>query len=358
MPANIAYYVHHHGSGHVMRAIAICGALQNCQITFLGSNLHYYQNLIPAHINCIHLPMDTADNTDEHHVPVNPVAGLHYAPLNIKGLRDRNRLLTEFFSNVYPLLLIVDVSVEVALLARLCGVPTVVVRQHGIRTDQPHISAYQSANALLAPYPSWMQRSEEQWLTDKTLFTGGFSRYQSIIADSSKECSCSVAILTGKGGTSINVEFIEYVASQCQSWTFDIIGIDVPELDSVRANVIFHGPIPDPYELLSKAEIVIGNTGHNTVMEMASLNKRFIAIPEDRPFEEQLDKAGLLEKAGLATVINPRHLFSTNWQALLASLRKTEPSWKDTINQNAINRAANGILTVYENIYGQQSLTA
>jgi UDP:flavonoid glycosyltransferase YjiC (YdhE family) len=358
MPANIAYYVHHHGSGHVMRAIAICQALHGCNITFLGSKLHDYQELIPTHIKCIHLPMDVPASTDTHYGQGNSVDCFHYAPLNIEGQRDRNRLMTHFFSKVYPLLLIVDVSAEVALLARLCSVPTIVVRQHGNRTDLPHLCAYQSASALLAPYPQWMHRDRDTNLKSKTIFTGGFSRYEPFNLTVSNEQPFLVVILTGTGGTSINHEFVKHLAILCSLWTFAVIGISDSALTNIPDNVNFYGRVSNPIEVLEKAQIVIGNAGHNTVMEMASLNKRFIVIPENRPFDEQLEKACILEEEGLAMVVNPNDLYNTKWDELLERAIYTKPLWKDTINPDAMQNAANGIRRAYEYLYGEGAFTA
>jgi predicted glycosyltransferase len=358
MPANIAYYIHHHGSGHVMRAIAICQALHGCNITFLGSKLHDYQELIPAHINCIHLPMDVPASTDAHYNQGNSVECFHYAPLNIKGQRDRNKLMTQFFSEVYPLLLVVDVSAEVALLARICSVPIIVVRQHGNRTDLPHLYAYQSASALLAPYPQWMHRDRNSSLTSKTIFTGGFSRYEPFNFTVSSEEPFFVVILTGTGGTSINHEFVKHLAILCSLWTFAVIGIsNSAVLADVPDNVKFYGHVSNPIELLKKAQIVIGNAGHNTVMEMASLNKRFIVIPEDRPFDEQREKACILEEERLAMVVHPDDLFVTKWEELLQRAINTNPLWKDTINPDAMHHAADSIRHVYEDLYGEGAFT-
>lgn len=351
MPVNIAYYVHHHGSGHVMRAIAISRALPDCNITFLGSSLKGYMALMPPNVKYIHLPIDTESEADLHHIHHNPVESLHYAPLNVSGLRERNTIITALFAEQYPLLLIVDVSVEITLLARLCGVPVIVVRQHGIRHDPAHLAAYQSASALLASYPETMQRQEAKWLMDKTIYTGGFSRY-----DIKNECeypaeNLTVAVLTGSGGTSIDLQFICYLARHCSIWNVDVIGLPKPEAINLPENIMFHGHLQDPLEFLISASVVIGNAGHNTVMEMASLNKRFIAIPEDRPFGEQIEKAEILQELGLATVIKPQAFYQTDWQVLLSNTAQSSPDWTGIVLPEATNLAAKGILSVYQSIF-------
>ena len=79
-----------------------------------------------------------------------------------------------------PELVIVDVSVEVALLSRRMGVPVIVVALPGERTDPAHRLGYDLAEAILAcwpptvPTPVW----PSTWV-DKTWFVGAMSRYDS-----------------------------------------------------------------------------------------------------------------------------------------------------------------------------------
>src|ERR1700728_4625073 len=117
----IGYYAHHHGAGHVTRALAIAAHLPG-QLTLFGSSLPSETAL--ENVTLRHLPMDYDEKT-----AIDTPAGLHYAPLAVDGLRDRMGAMVDWFREHWPCLLVVDVSVEVALLARLCGVPTVYIRQ-------------------------------------------------------------------------------------------------------------------------------------------------------------------------------------------------------------------------------------
>ncbi|WP_204327890.1 hypothetical protein, partial [Proteus mirabilis] len=67
---------------------------------------------------------------------------LHYAPLNHPGLRARTARIAAWAARTNPALLVVDVSVEVALFARLLSLPTLVVRLAGRRDDPPHLEAF------------------------------------------------------------------------------------------------------------------------------------------------------------------------------------------------------------------------
>lgn len=346
MGCNIAFYVHHHGSGHLMRSLAIAAYLDNCRVTFLGSDLDRYRSIIPEHICCIVLPPDTRAD-DDYLSMEREVAGLHYAPLNIAGQTARVAMLSRFFSEHAPLLLVVDVSVEVAMLATLCGVPTVVVRQHGNRDDLPHTLAYKNALGLLAPYGRNLQPEETEWLSKKTFFTGGFSRYSAQADDTEKDC-WQVGILVGRGGTSIDEPFIFKLLAQCTDWHFHLIG-DMEGIDKLLdfGNVSVYDHIADPLPILSQCCVVIGNAGHNTVMEVASLNKRMIVIPENRPFEEQLIKAQMLEKLNLARVISPKSMLNTDWSEELSQIMLTSPDWGKTMVETAASDAANYLRAIF-----------
>jgi len=360
LPA-IGYYVHHHGAGHIMRAISIAATLENFSVFFLGSNLEPYQHLIPKHIECIHLPMDVATE-GETLSEEQELSFLHYAPLGVNGVRLRVAIMTAFFKENFPLLLIVDVSVEVTMLARLCGIPTVVVRQHGNRTDRAHLNAYQSAEFLLAPYPEELAVAEEEdWIVHKTFYPGGFSRYTNVACDS-QEVATNVGILLGEGGTSIDEQLIELLQSTCRTYTFHIIGSLAGKTTRNQPNVIWHGKLNDPVEILLQCAVVIGNAGHNTVMEMADLNKRFICIPEKRPFDEQERKAELLQIRCYAKVVQPEVLLLIDWLALLDRLVNEQADWRGITNPKSLEKIGRKIEGCFADLYGSEwlipSLTA
>jgi UDP:flavonoid glycosyltransferase YjiC (YdhE family) len=339
MGYNIAFYIHHHGSGHLMRSLAIAAHLENCSVTFLGSDLERYRSIIPDKIRCIILPPDTKTENDNWFME-REVSGLHYAPLNVAGQTARVAMLSAFFAAQAALLLVVDVSVEVAMLATLCGVPTVVVRQHGKRDDLPHTIAYRNAAGLLAPYDRNLQPDEDEWLSEKTFFTGGFSRYNPQSHKTEENCR-EVAILVGRGGTSINEPFISRLVDQCSDWHFHLIGnIDGMNMGFKARNLSVYDHLENPLPVLNQCVVVIGNAGHNTVMELASLNKRMILIPESRPFDEQLVKAQMLEKLNLARVILPESMLITDWSEELNKILLVNPNWVHTIKETAANDAA------------------
>lgn len=344
-----------------MRSLAVSAHLSGYRISFLGSGLAPFATLIPPRIECVHLPLDTPTADDPYYRAGPPVAGLHYAPLNVAGQRQRTTQLTDFFARHWPLLLVVDVSVEVALLARLSGIPTIVVKQHGHRRDLAHQLAYQSAQCVLAPYPPLLQQNEAPWLADKIVYTGGFSRYRPGEPVTSAERADHLAVLVGSGGTSLTPSFVAHLARQVPHWQVEVVGklaggeyVDWPGLDW-PGNVVMHGQLTDPRAVVERCQVILGNAGHNTVMEMAALAKRFIVVPEPRPFQEQAVKAQLLADLGLAPVVLPQALYETDWSALLSRTVATQPCWRGIVDAQAAGRAAQLIGHTYESLYSRET---
>jgi len=357
MLCNIAFYVHHHGSGHIMRCLAIAKHLKNCSVTFLGSDLEKYAHLIPANIRCIHLPMDTNTDTNFNTTDNDQVAGLHYAPLNIQGQQERVSQLTLFFKESHPLLLVVDVSVEVAMLARLSGIPYIYIRQHGNREDIAHEIAYRNAEAIIAPYDAKLELNTEEWLVEKTFFSGNFSRFTNAFIRSAKVYNNVATVMIGAGGSSIDSRFIRHLSQTCANWKFNVIGdLNSYGMLPYAENITLMKRVDDVAEVISSSAIIIGNTGHNTVMEVATLGKPFTTIPEERPFEEQAVKAKALEQLDLATVVKPTELFTASWTAILDKAKSESPSWERYNNYNALDDISGFIERIYTKIFTPATL--
>ncbi|HEV7381297.1 MAG TPA: glycosyltransferase [Dyadobacter sp.] len=354
MSGNYAFYVHHHGSGHLMRALAIAKRLPKGSVSFLGSNLRSYSGLIPPDIACFQLPPDVPQPTD-YAAKLRTIDFLHYAPVNVRGLAERSAMLINVLRAISPVVLVVDVSVEVTLLATLAGFPTVVVRQNGARNDQPHLHAYQCAQLLLAPCSeNLMDTSAQNWVEEKTFFSGGFSRYSQWPVMHNGYVQDQIAVLIGSGGTSLDCSSIKQIALQCPTYKVHVIGKPAGAIRvELPKNVILHGLVEDPLPILRMCEIVIGNAGHNTVMEMADLNKRFICITEPRPFDEQINKGKLLAKNRMAVVIDNSEIVNSDWYALIEEVKSLPTDrWKGVIQQDALGRIAARLAGVWIDNFG------
>ena len=116
----IGYYAHHLGEGHVACATAIAPHLRS-PLAVLSSRPR------PAGWDGEWIELARDDAGDG--AAADPTAGgtLHWAPLHHPGLRQPDGRGGEWIDEVRPRLIVVDVSVEVALLARLMGIPVVLM---------------------------------------------------------------------------------------------------------------------------------------------------------------------------------------------------------------------------------------
>jgi len=97
-----------------------------------------------------------------HHHGRDPTAAgtLHWAPIAPSLGTARLVRFVGWLHETQSAGVVVDVSVEAALTCRLAGVPTVVVRQHGDRTDSAHELSYRQAARLLAPWPRALEHPD------------------------------------------------------------------------------------------------------------------------------------------------------------------------------------------------------
>lgn len=334
--AAIGYYAHHQGAGHVTRALAIAARLAG-PMTLFGSSLPHESML--ANVSLCHLPMDFDDQTI-----VDTPAGLHYAPLAVDGLRERMGTLVDWFRSHWPCLLVVDVSVEVALLARLCGVPTVYMRQRGHRFDAAHCLAYASATRLLAPYAKQFEEPDTPaaW-TLKTDYAGSISRCARPLAPRRFDPH-HVTVITGRGGTNLTVAQLVCAARSCPDWQWTVLGpVIVDAAVPLPTNLCFQGVVSDPFRWLASAHVVVGSAGDSLVSELAVLRCQFICVPESRPFDEQQSVGKLLADAGLAIccAVWPA---ADSWPSLLEQATRLSPERWDTFGDgDGAARAARAI---------------
>ena len=129
----VGYYVHHVGSGHRHRAQVLAARLRRDGVAVTG--LSSLPRPDGWDGDWVRLPRD--DDGDPRDVSAH--GHLHWAPLLHDGTRSRAAALSAWLETARPDLLVVDVSVEVLLLARLHGIPAVGVVLPGRRDDRAHL---------------------------------------------------------------------------------------------------------------------------------------------------------------------------------------------------------------------------
>jgi hypothetical protein len=296
----ICWYVHHEGSGHGARFVAVGRLLEkNANVIGLGS-------VRPESWNgqWVELPRDDDPRPGERG-DVGARGVLHWAPLRHEGMRARSFIVAQTLHQGRCALLVVDVSVEMLLLGRLCSVPTVAMAMRGRRDDAPHALGYDVATGILAPWPSHTERVEDRKFLAKTEHVGCFSRFDALPRDRPSDAhrKPQILLMVGRGRHNIRADDVAaaiaatpdcewHVAGSCQ----DSIGKPWPETAAV------HGATKDPWSLLLAADVVVGPCGGGTVAEVAAARRPFIALPQARPFDEQLVQANVLREHELAHV--------------------------------------------------------
>jgi hypothetical protein len=281
----IGWYVHHVGLGHATRAGAVARRL-GTPVTGLGSGSP------PRGWRGDWLPLERDDRAPRPGADDDVTAHgtLHWVPRHHPGLARRHARLAAWACAERPALLVVDVSVEVTLLARLCGVPVVVVALPGRRADRAHEVAYDVADALLAPWPSGTHETAwpERW-TAKTWCVGGISRFDERTVPppptTRRHGERTVLVLWGAGGRDTPATDLDRARAATPGWRWVERGPGCPG---------------DLWPELAAADVVVTHGGQNAVAEVASARRPAVVVAQPRPFEEQVATARAVDALGVA----------------------------------------------------------
>lgn len=311
----IGWYAHHHGAGHIARLQAIRPHLDD--VVAFSSR--------PAP-DVRHLPLDVAAPRSPRCATATVSDVWHYAPIGIAGLRNRMGAMAAWVTEADPDLFVVDVSVEVAALMRLLSVPTLVMRQHGRRDDLAHQRCYDDAAELLAPFPEWLEDPATPGdVRERTTYSGGFSRFDGRMPDRAAaremlRLPMDERLVVVLGGADAVDWPVGPAARATRGWRWQVLSRGVGPADNVARTWV-----EDPSPWLAAADVVVGHTGHNVVMETAAADRPLITIPLPRPFDEQRRKAALLGDAGVCLVC-PTWPTPQAWGGLLEAAVSLDPS--------------------------------
>ena len=334
----IGWYVHHHGSGHAQRTKQLLRGL-DARVHVLTSAPERFHDH-PDVERVIALPDDAVPGDHQ-----SACSTFHYTPMGVPVVQQRMQRIANWLANEQPSLLVVDLSVEVTLLARLFGVRTCVVRLHGRRDDTAHVQCFRSAERVLAPFPACMEDAHTpNWLRTKSRYLGGFSRFDRRgaldVAPARKQIGYAlpdplVVVANGLGGASHALDYWTKVAHRHRDKQWLLIGkTPVTTSPSLPENLYLQGYVTDTYPYLCAADVVVGSAGTNTVMEVAAARRPYVSLPEPRPFDEQLCKALTLERLGAAVVCRQRPI-TTEWGNLLERASQIDLANWDNIRQTA-----------------------
>ena len=337
MTRPIGYFVHHQGRGHAERCAAIANALPSSRpFRIFCARDDIFPSLpgsaVITRIASLFEPSG-AEAIGLRHVPT--PATLHCAPLGWPGIRSSMAIISNWFDEADPALIICDVSAEIAQLARICSVPHVKVLQHGDRGDPGHAAAYDGAVGLLAPFHRTLAQPE--WsasMLAKTFFAGGLGvnvctvdrlvarRRIGVAADERL-----ILVLSGGGGRGFSQAPIGVGARTLHYHRWITIGAVEGDWHATESGNLEHrGWVDNAADHIAAADLVIASTGNTTCQQILAAGRPWLAVPEWRYFDEQHRKADVLEAAGVATI--RRHLPSSaaQWNdAVEATLFQHDP---------------------------------
>jgi hypothetical protein len=308
-PVRVGWYVHHHGTGHLQRFLTVRTHLEGA----VGlSSLPRPAGL--ASDEWVRLAIDAPAAADS-----DPTAGgaLHWAPLRHAGLRDRMAAVARWISAARPDVLVCDVSVEVASLARLMGVPVVWIAQRGVRRDPPHQLAYAVAT-VVAPWTAALATSDTG-LPGTTRFVGAISRFDGR-ASEPPPGRRAVTLVLGGGGHEVRPAHVSDTARAVADWSWTVAGLGEP----VGEPVLDRGTVPDTWRLLCDADVIVASAGGNLIAEVAAARRPLVCLPQSRPFGEQHDGADELARAGLAETLS-QWPDPAGWREVLTRAQARDP---------------------------------
>lgn len=294
---DVAYYVHHHGVGHLTRYRAISAASSDRlhAVTELGTDLG------PSGLQ---LPPDCPPGNDTRDPTAHGV--LHWAPLAPDALAPRLARLASWVEERGPRGAVIDVSVEATLAFRLAGLPTIAVRQHGERADDAHRLGHRIAERLIAPWPEALEDPDTpSWIVDKTDHVGFIAQRPSVDAEPPSANLAGpddIVVLWGAGGGPFPADSLAALARVAGRGTVHLVGHFFEGLDVPR-RVCNHGWLDDIDALLRERPVVVASAGNNAVAAAATRGCPLVVVPQARPFDEQAAHARRLDELGAAVVV-------------------------------------------------------
>jgi hypothetical protein len=277
----IGYYVHHVGHGHLHRA------------TVLATHLAATGSASVTGLSSLARPDDwpgewvQLDRDDDGETASPTARGrLHWAPVHHEGLRSRSAAVSAWIATARPRAMVVDVSVEMVLLARLHGVPVVSVVLPGRRDDAPHLLGFEVADALVGFWPADahdMLRGVPYAVKDRLHCVGALSRFPVVEPTAPATAGRHAVLLLGGGGH-------QEVRVPSGQWTWTVVGGGGPW-------------VADPSALLRDADVVVTHAGQNALAETAAARRPAVVVPQVRPHDEQATTGLVLRDGGWPAVV-------------------------------------------------------
>ena len=324
----IGYYVHHSGRGHFDRACLIASRLQR-PCTLIGTLPDQDIDSLSALRLPNDIPSDGMVVADDNNLP----HALHFAPVGFPPLRERMASIAAWVEAHRPAVAVIDVSVEVTLFFRLLSVATIVFRLAGDRSDAAHLEAFRAAERIIAPFPAPFEHAATPaWVRDKTIYAGFI--HAQVRNEAPRVSPNTVAVVMGFGGSRMAIADVILAARATPDHRWHVYGIAFDGDGELPSNLTMHAFVADIDDRVARAHILIGAAGDGLVSLAVRHRKRFICIPEERPYGEQTTKANVLAALGVA-IVRQSWPHSSDWPALLAAAAQIDLSGVDALHSHA-----------------------
>ena len=373
----LGYYAHYHGSGHCRQIDKLAALLptearqQLTVFTSVTSDAYMFAAIDEAQV--VRLPAEDeraddvlAGRAGQYWQP----ASLHYSPVGNSDIQQRSHKILDTIYQRRIDLMIIDVSVEVAMLCRAASVPYLYVRLPGLRDDEPHLNAFAGALALLAPYPRTLESTKTpEWISQKTLYLDFINTQQKnaqtyrdfikhlmqlttdekalslMLNDKDKDTPTIVTVIKGYGGhQAIDAKLPEL--RQLLPYAF-IISLGPIDEDK-RHYVDIAVDVSDVTPFIEHSDYLLMACGLNAVAQAYDYATPLVVLPDDRPHQEQEVMAEALIAQGrafswqqfkdlmIASVTHKLSGKTVNQSARIQSLSKLDST---TLKQKSVQTA-------------------
>lgn len=327
----IGYYAHHQGTGHMRTALQVIPFISEPVI--LLSSVPKPDNL-PANVTYIELIDDSVAGYEQ------PDDSLFMYTPQSEYVLSRYQQILAAIKEYDITTMYVDVSMEVALFCKTLGLTVGHNVLLGNRDDARHTLLFDACDYYVSDNDPRLDGLSKRHGPKEVQYVGGISRYKKAELQATQTVKNIVITLSPKSERTT----MEHFAATAQSYpdiTWHIVGPADEEFS--EPNIVMHGTVGNPYELYQHADVIVGAGGHNTIMEAASLGKRFVCIPEDRPYEEQVVAAKALAENAMA-VYRPSLPVAHEWDAVFTELEGVDVrSFQSLVDDAAAQKLAHVI---------------
>lgn len=263
---------------------------------------------------------------------------LHWVPLGDTGLRSRMAALSRWIETSRPRAIVVDVSVEMVLLARLHGVPVVTVLQPGRRDDPAHLTGLRVADAIVCPWPAAAERGGRRMLPglpydldERAVRIGAVSRFDAFEEQQRTSGSTRggrVSVLEGTGGPGLLADAAARVlgrpghAEGTSPWSWQPLASGPTWRD-------------DPLAALASSDVVVTHAGGGALADVAAARVPAVVVAGERPFDEQRVAASVLADGPWPVVVRDNADDAVSPEALAQARVLDGRSWTGWMDGSA-----------------------